>query len=583
MTTSHNESVEAKMETRPTCTKTTMLCSTASLKRKRPPRIQIPNVLQEIPKDDFKFKDFTTTTTTTQHDDTVCFSGVGVAVSSLKGKKKFMEDTHKIVSCLQANSNKSFFGVYDGHGGKMAAEFVAENLHTNVFEMMKNCKGEKEKEEAVKAGYLKTDHEFLKQGLASGACCVTALIEGQEVVVSNVGDCRAVLCRGGVAEALTTDHRAEREDERKRIENQGGYVEVHRGGWRVHGILSVSRSIGDAHLKNWVVAEPDTRVVHVTSDMEFLVLASDGLWEKVSNQEAVDTVKKLLVGKALGPLRDHSKENDGDFGRVNASPSSKLRKVSSLQSPLGDLSKENEWDFGGVNVSPLSKLQRVSFVKQPKEMSQSPLGDLSKENDGEFGCVHVSPLPKLRRVSLVKQPKETSQSPLGDLSKENDGDFGCVNVSPLSKLRRVSLVKQPKETSQSPLGDLSKENEGDFTCVYASPSSKLRRVSLVKLPKETNRSPGCKKTNDNWKESEDDFVCEIATPPSKLRRISLVKGTNVKTNPSGQENSVDYKKSPASVVLMAACKELANLSVSRGCFDDITVMIIDLNHFRLTS
>ncbi|KAK2636589.1 hypothetical protein Ddye_031381 [Dipteronia dyeriana] len=543
MTTSHNESVEAKMETRPTSTKTTMLCPTASLKRKRPPRIQIPNVLQEIQNDDLKFKDFMTTTTTTQHqDDAVCFSGVGVAVSSLKGKKKFMEDTHKIVSCLQANSNKSFFGVYDGHGGKMAAEFVAENLHTNVFEMMKNCKGEKEKEAAVKAGYMKTDQEFLKQGLASGACCVTALIEGQEAVVSNLGDCRAVLCRGGVAEALTTDHRAEREDERKRIENQGGYVEVHRGGWRVHGILSVSRSIGDAHLKNWVVAEPDTRIVHVTSDMEFLVLASDGLWEKVGHQEAVDTVKKLLVGKALGPLRDHSKENDGDFGRVNASSASKLQRVS-LQSPLGDL----------------------------------------KENDGGFGCVNVSPLSKLRRVSLVKPPKETSQSPLGDHSKESDGDFGCVNVSPLTKLRRISLVKQPNETSQSPLGDLSKENDGDFSYVNASPSSKLRRISLVKLPKETiNRSPGCKKTIDNWMDSEDEFACEIATPPSKLRRISLVKGTNVKTNPSGQEN-VDYKKSPASVALTAACKELANLSVSRGCFDDITVMIIDLNHFRRTS
>lgn len=58
------------------------------------------------------------------------------------------------------------------------------------------------------------------QGLASGACCVTALIEGQEVIVSNLGDCRAVLCRGGIAEALTKDHRVEEEDERKRIENK---------------------------------------------------------------------------------------------------------------------------------------------------------------------------------------------------------------------------------------------------------------------------------------------------------------------------------------------------------------------------
>lgn len=62
------------------------------------------------------------------------------------------------------------------------------------------------------------------QGLVSGTCCVTALIEGLEVVVSNLGDCRAVLCRGGRAEALTTDHRAEQEGERKRIEDKVGTV-----------------------------------------------------------------------------------------------------------------------------------------------------------------------------------------------------------------------------------------------------------------------------------------------------------------------------------------------------------------------
>lgn len=62
---------------------------------------------------------------------------------------------------------------------------------------------------------------------------------------------------------------------------QGGYVELHRGAWRVHGILSVSRSIGDAHLKDWVLAEPDTKILHLNSDMEFLVLASDGLWDEV--------------------------------------------------------------------------------------------------------------------------------------------------------------------------------------------------------------------------------------------------------------------------------------------------------------
>lgn len=59
------------------------------------------------------------------------------------------------------------------------------------------------------------------QGLDSGACCVTALIDGKEMVVSNLGDCRAVMCmRSGSAEALTTDHRPTREEERRRIEDK---------------------------------------------------------------------------------------------------------------------------------------------------------------------------------------------------------------------------------------------------------------------------------------------------------------------------------------------------------------------------
>lgn len=66
---------------------------------------------------------------------------------------------------------------------------------------------------------------------------------------------------------------------------KGGYVEIHHGVWRVHGILSVSRSIGDAHLKDWVVAEPETNILQLTSDMEFLVLASDGLWEEVRHKQ----------------------------------------------------------------------------------------------------------------------------------------------------------------------------------------------------------------------------------------------------------------------------------------------------------
>uniref|UniRef100_A0A2C9UMX3 protein-serine/threonine phosphatase n=1 Tax=Manihot esculenta TaxID=3983 RepID=A0A2C9UMX3_MANES len=353
-----------------------------SLKRKRPPKIEIPNVLQEIQADKLKFKDLSPS------DDSICFSGIGVGVAAIKGNKKFMEDTHKIVSCLNGSSNKGFFGVYDGHGGKRAAEFVAENLHTNILEMMENCTGNASKEEAVKAGYLKTDQEFLRQGVASGACCVTALIEGQEIVVSNLGDCRAVLCRGGVAEVLTKDHRAEQEDERKRIENKGGYVEIHRGAWRVHGVLSVCRSIGDAHLKNWVLAEPDTMILQLTSDMDFLVLASDGLWEEVGNQEAVETVISLCM------------------------PEKKSRST-------GDVQKDDEVCYGCVNVSPSSKMRRVSLLKHQKIPKQSPRNKQKigswKDMQDDCNCENESPPLKSRRISLFKRINTKIDSP----NKEN--------------------------------------------------------------------------------------------------------------------------------------------------------------------
>uniref|UniRef100_A0A803PGY5 protein-serine/threonine phosphatase n=1 Tax=Cannabis sativa TaxID=3483 RepID=A0A803PGY5_CANSA len=362
------------------------------LKRKRPPSIEIPNVLGEIRMEN----------STTPRNDGVSFGEVGVGVFSRKGKKKFMEDTHKIASCLQDNPNKRFFfGVYDGHGGKKAAEFVAENLHNNVLEMMKNCD---EKEEGVKAGYLKTDQDFLKQDICSGACCVTAVIEeGDEVIVSNVGDCRAVLCRGGVAEALTKDHTVEKEEERNRIEAKGGYVEIHRGAWRVHGVLTVSRSIGDAHLKDWVLAEPETKILKLTPDMDFLILASDGLWEKVGNQEAIDTVKQSLcsVEKKLGPSSgDYLKENDySEYGLVNVSPSSKLRRVSLVKQAKKGL----------------------MITKSPSYKKTSNNNGLNLKNQSEHDFIvneSESPPSKSRRISLAKRVNSKMDSPTKLSSKE---------------------------------------------------------------------------------------------------------------------------------------------------------------------
>lgn len=207
-----------------------------------------------------------------------------------------MEDRYLAALNLQGDSKQAFFGVFDGHGGAKAAQFAADNLEKNILDEVVRRDNDGEIEEAVKHGYLSTDSDFLKEDSRGGSCCVTALIRNGNLVVSNVGDCRAVMSRGGAAEALTSDHRPSREDERERIENLGGYVDLCHGVWRIQGSLAVSRGIGDRHLKQWVIAEPETKVVRIQPQHEFLILASDGLWDKISNQEAVDTVRPLFVG-----------------------------------------------------------------------------------------------------------------------------------------------------------------------------------------------------------------------------------------------------------------------------------------------
>lgn len=116
---------------------------------------------------------------------------------------------------------QALFGVFDGHGGVKAAEFAANNLCKNIAEEVARADGNGDGvKEAVKEGYLKTDTDFLKEEARGGSCCVTALVRKGNLIVSNAGDCRAVISTGGVAQGLTSDHRPSREDEKERIEAQ---------------------------------------------------------------------------------------------------------------------------------------------------------------------------------------------------------------------------------------------------------------------------------------------------------------------------------------------------------------------------
>jgi protein phosphatase PTC1 len=91
--------------------------------------------------------------------------------------------------------------------------------------------------------------------------------------VANAGDARGVLCRGGIALRLTYDHKGSDKQEAKRITDAGGFVLS----GRVNGVLAVTRSLGDASMKEFVVGAPYTTETDICEEDEFLILACDGV------------------------------------------------------------------------------------------------------------------------------------------------------------------------------------------------------------------------------------------------------------------------------------------------------------------
>ncbi|KAG8136109.1 hypothetical protein E2320_009083 [Naja naja] len=127
--------------------------------------------------------------------------------------------------------------------------------------------------------------------------CLIALLSDKELTVANVGDSRGVLCdKDGNAIPLSHDHKPYQLKERKRIKRAGGFISFN-GSWRVQGILAMSRSLGDYPLKNLNVVIPDPDILTFDLDKlqpEFMILASDGLWDAFSNEEAVRFIKERL-------------------------------------------------------------------------------------------------------------------------------------------------------------------------------------------------------------------------------------------------------------------------------------------------
>ena len=296
------------------------------------------------------------------------------ATITSSGKRNYNEDRVSIIYNIpkppgysQAKNNNipwpncSFFGLYDGHGGSRACDFLRDNLHKYII----NDKYfPSNPQKAIANGFIYAEKLFFKNytGIdSSGSCAIIILIIENRCYIANVGDSRAIISakNGTKFYPLSRDHRPGDEKEYKRILDAGGkiykteYEYGNRnsatnnrnttytrntnytrnytnntsnrininsnrnssvvGPLRVSpGKLSVSRTIGDIEAKdpkfggnpNVIISIPEIKYFDNNDKNDFILIFCDGVYEKLKNQDIIDCIWDQIRNKKFSDIHN---------------------------------------------------------------------------------------------------------------------------------------------------------------------------------------------------------------------------------------------------------------------------------------
>lgn len=245
--------------------------------------------------------------------------------ASMRGWRPAMEDTHVATVSRSAGSELALFGVFDGHGGSEVSS-IAQVLFPRLFaarhlsdSFKKACDTGPVLKEIVdqvdstllggplgigRFLSLQWLHPFSSTG--STSCIAVIDAANGKITVANSGDSRAILCRNGQPFSLSEDHKPENPEERARIWKAGGRLVSAGPCYRIDGGLNLSRALGDFSYKsNFLLPASEQKVVAtadiVTADWkpllgdDFLVLACDGLFERMTRDDVIHHVKRRLA------------------------------------------------------------------------------------------------------------------------------------------------------------------------------------------------------------------------------------------------------------------------------------------------
>ncbi|MED6156423.1 hypothetical protein PIB30_014389 [Stylosanthes scabra] len=247
------------------------------------------------------------------------------SIFSKKGQKGVNQDCCVVWEEYGCQEDMIFCGIFDGHGpwGHFVAKRVRESMPSSLLCNWQEALAqspldvEKEKKEhrfnIWKHSYLKTcaaiDQELFQyrkiDSFYSGTTALSIVRQGELIIIANVGDSRAVLATSSddgslVPVQLTVDFKPNLPQEAERIMRCQGRVFCLHDEPGVHRVwlpdedspgLAMSRAFGDYCIKDYgLISVPEVTHRHISTKDQFVVLATDGVWDVISNEEAVDIV-----------------------------------------------------------------------------------------------------------------------------------------------------------------------------------------------------------------------------------------------------------------------------------------------------
>lgn len=225
------------------------------------------------------------------------------------GSRSYMEDTYSFD--VNMPNGFSYYGLFDGHGGKEVSFYLKENMRNVIAKHLKDAMKSTQNVIDVQNILFESFKTIIndipyKISMNTGSTALVLLKHNDKIWIANVGDTRAIMNKGFISIQLSNDHKPDDETEYKRIISLGGKVKKtsQEDVYRVNGVLAVSRAIGDFSLSPHVTWKPEITSFHIKKHNHYIFLATDGVWDVLSNQEVVDIINEMIINEQWKHIGD---------------------------------------------------------------------------------------------------------------------------------------------------------------------------------------------------------------------------------------------------------------------------------------